>query len=217
MRVWEPKKGSPRCQKGKKHTPEQIDLILCRIDGGEPVQTVCREVNISEATLYRWKQQYGAMEIDELKELRAPRNMNARLKRIVADQVLNIQVLKEVNSKNGKLVAEALHRPKRGCGGPLFPATGVPISWAGALKLGLPAVAADGAGSPTARWRDGIGLAPSAIWLPPNARPAALSGPALFTANRPTAPPRAGPGERRPGSSWQNGINESFNGRVGDE
>ena len=85
--------------KGKKHTPEQIVGILRRIDGGEAAQAVCRAVNISEATLYRWKQQYGAMEIDELKELKALRDENARLKRIVADQVLNIQVLKEVNSK----------------------------------------------------------------------------------------------------------------------
>jgi putative transposase len=85
--------------KGKKHSPEQIIAILRRIDGGEIVQTVCREVNISEATLYRWKQQYGAMEVDELKELKALRDENARLKRVVADQALNIQVLKEVNSK----------------------------------------------------------------------------------------------------------------------
>jgi putative transposase len=85
--------------KGKKHTPEQIVAILRRIDGGEAAQAVSREVNISEATLHRWKQQYGAMEIDELKELKALRDENARLKRIVADQVLNIQVLKEVNSK----------------------------------------------------------------------------------------------------------------------
>ena len=85
--------------KGKKHTPEQIVAILRRIDGGESAQAVAREVNISEATLHRWKQQYGAMEIDELKELKVLRDENARLKRIVADQVLNIQVLKEVNSK----------------------------------------------------------------------------------------------------------------------
>ena len=69
------------------------------IDGGALAQVVSREVNVSEATLYRWKQQYGAMEIDELKELKALRDENARSKRIVADQVLNIQVLKEVNSK----------------------------------------------------------------------------------------------------------------------
>jgi putative transposase len=85
--------------KGKKHTPEQIVAILRRIDGGESAQAVSREVNISEATLHRWKQQYGAMELDELKELKTLRDENARLKRIVADQSLNIQVLKEVNSK----------------------------------------------------------------------------------------------------------------------
>ncbi len=77
--------------KGKKHTPEQIVAILRRIDGGESAQAVSREVNISEATLHRWKQQYGAMELDELKELKALRDENARLKRIVADQSLNIR------------------------------------------------------------------------------------------------------------------------------
>lgn len=85
--------------KGKKHTPEQIVAILRRLDSGETAQAVCRELNISEATLYRWKQQYGALELDEVKELKALRDENARLKRLVADQLLNIQVLKEVNAK----------------------------------------------------------------------------------------------------------------------
>ena len=85
--------------KGKKHTPEQIVAILRRIDSGETAQGVCRELNISEATLYRWKQQYGALELDEVKELKGLRDENARLKRLVADQLLNIQVLKEVNAK----------------------------------------------------------------------------------------------------------------------
>lgn len=85
--------------KGKKHTPEQIIGILRRIDQGEAAVAVCRDVNISEATLYRWKQQYGALELDELKELKALREENARLKRVVANQALNIQVLKEVNAK----------------------------------------------------------------------------------------------------------------------
>jgi putative transposase len=85
--------------KGKKHSPEQIVGILRRIEGGEAAQAVCREVNISEATLYRWKQQYGGMQLDELKELKALREENVRLKRVVADQALNIHVLKEVNSK----------------------------------------------------------------------------------------------------------------------
>lgn len=85
--------------KGKKHNPEQIVAILRRIDSGEAVEAVCREINVSEATLYRWKQQYGGMEVDDVKELKNLREENARLKRIVADQVLNIQVLKEVNAK----------------------------------------------------------------------------------------------------------------------
>jgi putative transposase len=85
--------------KGKKHTPEQIVGILRRMEQGESAEAVCRDVNISQASLYRWKQQYGALELDELKELKALRDENLRLKRMVADQALNIQVLKEVNSK----------------------------------------------------------------------------------------------------------------------
>ncbi|MEY4687518.1 MAG: hypothetical protein RIR76_1541 [Verrucomicrobiota bacterium] len=85
--------------KGKKHTPEQIVAILRRLESGETAEAVCRSVNISEATLYRWKQQYGALELSEVKELKALREENARLRRVVADQVLNIQVLKEVNAK----------------------------------------------------------------------------------------------------------------------
>jgi putative transposase len=85
--------------KGKKHTPEQIVSILRRIEQGEAAEAVCRSVNISEATLYRWKQQYGTLELDDVKELKTSREENARLKRLVADQALNIQVLKEVNSK----------------------------------------------------------------------------------------------------------------------
>lgn len=85
--------------KGKKPTPEQIVAILRRLETGETAEAVCRSVNISEATLYRWKQQYGALELSEVKELKALREENARLRRVVADQVLNIQVLKEVNAK----------------------------------------------------------------------------------------------------------------------
>jgi putative transposase len=85
--------------KGKKHSPEQIVGILRRVDQGETAEAVCRAVNISEATLYRWKQQYGSLELDEVKELKALREENAQLKRVVADQALNIHVLKIVNAK----------------------------------------------------------------------------------------------------------------------
>jgi putative transposase len=85
--------------KGKKHTPEQIVAILRRLESGGTAEAVCRSVNIGEATLYRWKRQCGALELSEVKELKALREENARLWRVVADQVLNIQVLKEVNAK----------------------------------------------------------------------------------------------------------------------
>jgi putative transposase len=91
--------GDPDMPKGKKHTPEQIVGILRRIEHGETAEAVCREVNISQATLYRWKQQYGALELDEVKELKALREENTQLKRVVADQALNIHVLKIVNAK----------------------------------------------------------------------------------------------------------------------
>jgi len=85
--------------KGKKHSPEQIVGILRRVEQGETAEAVCRNVNISQATLYRWKQQYGALEVDEVKELKGLREENAQLKRVVADQALNIHVLKIVNAK----------------------------------------------------------------------------------------------------------------------
>jgi putative transposase len=85
--------------KGKRHTPEQIVAILRRADSGETVGTVCRETNISTATFHRWKNQYGGMELNEMQQLRGLRDENARLKRLVADQALHIQVLKEVSTK----------------------------------------------------------------------------------------------------------------------
>jgi len=65
--------------KGKKHTPEQIVAILRRVEQGEAAEAVCRNVNISEATLYRWKRQYGAMELDEVKGVRPGRVRLCRL------------------------------------------------------------------------------------------------------------------------------------------
>lgn len=85
--------------KGKKHTPEQIVAILRRIDHGQTAEMVCREANVSAATLYRWKRQFGSMEREDVKELKLLRDENARLKRLVADQALNIVVLQEVNAK----------------------------------------------------------------------------------------------------------------------
>jgi len=85
--------------KGKRHTPEQVVAILRRVESGETAAIVCREMNVSAATFHRWKNQFGGMDLSELQQLRGLRDENARLKRLVADQALHIQVLKEVNGK----------------------------------------------------------------------------------------------------------------------
>lgn len=86
--------------KGKKHTPEQIIRKLRQAEGrlaGEAsVGEVCRELEVSEATYHRWNRRHGAMQEDQLKRLKELEKENARLKRIVADQAVDISILKEV-------------------------------------------------------------------------------------------------------------------------
>jgi putative transposase len=60
---------------------------------------VCRKYGVSEQTVYRWRNQYGGLETSELQRLRALEAENSRLKRIVAQQALDIDALKEVVSK----------------------------------------------------------------------------------------------------------------------
>ena len=63
------------------------------------VKSVCAKHNISEPTYYVWKRKYGGMEVSEARRLRALEEECGRLKRVVADQAVQIQILQEVNSK----------------------------------------------------------------------------------------------------------------------
>jgi putative transposase len=83
----------------KRHSIEQIIRVLKQVEGGAGLAEVCREHNISEQTYYRWKRKYGGMEQSEARRLKDLEEENGRLKRLVADQALDIQILKEVNSK----------------------------------------------------------------------------------------------------------------------
>ena len=78
---------------------EQIIGILRESEGGSTVKAVCAKHNIAEQTYYGWKRKYGGMEVDEARRLRGLEEENGRLKRLVADQTVQIQILKEVNSK----------------------------------------------------------------------------------------------------------------------
>lgn len=82
-----------------KYKEEQVIGILREAEGETPVKAVCARHNISEATFYTWRAKYGGMEVNEARRLRALEEENNRLKRLVADQAVQIQILKEVNSK----------------------------------------------------------------------------------------------------------------------
>ena len=84
----------------KRHSAEQIIRILGEIENsGLKVSDACRPHGISEQTYFRWKKKYGGMNVSEAVRLKALEEENSRLKRPVADQALDIQILKEVNSK----------------------------------------------------------------------------------------------------------------------
>ena len=67
---------------------------------GLPVPQVCKKLNISEQTYYRWRKEYGGLRLDQAKRLKALEQENTRLKRLVADQALDNAILKEVASGN---------------------------------------------------------------------------------------------------------------------
>ena len=81
-------------------TEEQIVGILREHEAGASVADLSRLHGVSEQTIYRWKQKYGGLETSELRRLKALETENARLKRLVAEQALDNQMLKEVLSKN---------------------------------------------------------------------------------------------------------------------
>jgi putative transposase len=82
--------------KRKRFSEEQIIAILKQADGGLPVAELLRQHGIAEGTFYRWKSKYGGLELSDAKRLKQLEDENRRLKRLVADQALDLQILKEV-------------------------------------------------------------------------------------------------------------------------
>lgn len=85
--------------KKSRHSEEKIVSILREAQGGMKVTDVCVRHNISEQTYYGWKRKYGGMQVDELRQARALAEENGRLKRIVADLTVQIDILKAINAK----------------------------------------------------------------------------------------------------------------------
>ena len=84
--------------KRSRFSEEQVIGILREAEGSS-VKAVCAKHNISAPTFYVWKRKYGGMEVSEARRLRSLEDECSRLKRVVADQAVQIQILKEVNSK----------------------------------------------------------------------------------------------------------------------
>ncbi len=81
-------------------TDEQIIAILKEAEAGLPAVELCRKHGISDATFYKWRAKFGGMDVPEARRLKQLEDENNRLKRLVADQALDIQMLKEVLAKN---------------------------------------------------------------------------------------------------------------------
>ncbi len=84
---------------GKRHSPEQIIVKLREADAllstGATLGQVCQKLAVSEATFHRWRNQYGGMKVKDAKRLKELETENARLKKMVADQALDMAILKE--------------------------------------------------------------------------------------------------------------------------
>jgi len=78
---------------------EQIIRALREVEAGRPVADLCRQLNVSEPTFYRWKKQFGDLGVAELRELRVLRDENKKLKQVVADLTLDKQILREALGK----------------------------------------------------------------------------------------------------------------------
>ena len=86
--------------RGSRFTQEQIVGILQEHEAGAATAVLCRHHGISEQTFYRWKQQDGGLEPGEATRLKALEEENSRLKRLVAEQALDNQILKDLLRKN---------------------------------------------------------------------------------------------------------------------
>jgi putative transposase len=90
--------------KGKKHTPEQIVSLLRQIEvavaNGKTTPLACREIGITEQTYYRWRKEYGGLQVDQARRLKELEQENVKLKRLVSELSLEKLVLKDIASGN---------------------------------------------------------------------------------------------------------------------
>jgi putative transposase len=93
--------------KPSRFTEEQIIGILREQEAGTKTGDVCRKHGISDATFYKWKAKYGGLEVSDASRLKALEDENAKLKKLLAEAMLDNAMLKDIASKNGDARREA--------------------------------------------------------------------------------------------------------------
>ena len=83
----------------KRYTEEQIIIAIKQHKAGTKVAEICRDLGISEGTFYNWRSKYAGMEVKEAKRLKALESENYRLKRLLAEKLLELEAIKDVLSK----------------------------------------------------------------------------------------------------------------------
>ena len=83
----------------KRYTEEQIIKAIKEYEAGAKVDDICRELNISNGTFYNWRSKYAGLEVNEAKLLRELETENNKLKKLLADKLLEVEAMKDVLSK----------------------------------------------------------------------------------------------------------------------
>ena len=83
----------------KRYSEEQIIGALKRQEAGTKVSDLCRELGISAGTFYNWRSKYGGLEVNEAKRLRELESENGKLKRLLAEKLLEVEAMKDVLTK----------------------------------------------------------------------------------------------------------------------
>src|SRR5215467_9225519 len=161
--------------KRSRFNEEQIIAILREQEAGVKTVEVCRKHGISDATFYKWKARYGGMEVSDARRLKALEDENAKLKKLLAEAMLDNAMLRDVAQENGDARRQTRGRrsPPPGLRGE--PAAGMPGDRCRPQlgPLSQPAARRRGHTDPLARAR----CAAAPLWLPPPAYPAAARGP----------------------------------------
>jgi len=85
--------------KRRRFTEEQVIAILKEQEAGSRTADICRKHGVSEATFYKWKSKFGGMEVSDARRLRALEEENAKLKKLLAEAMLDNAILKDVAAK----------------------------------------------------------------------------------------------------------------------